>query len=175
MKNSSSSLKQMMRMNQKNRPFSERNNFDNMGQNGYPERCYRKTIIWYAKFAPTKHKCFIACECVNSHPGNPYLIYESRHKNRNPNRKWVSNTIICTPERGVWIWKAKFRRRKWKHNAVQFTWNCRTLWFINLRNVEQSKNRTGVFPKFLPTRKIYVTLQIRTPTWNQMRKWPRKN
>ena len=39
------------------------------------------TIILYANLAPTKRKCFIACECVSSHPANPQMTYESRHKN----------------------------------------------------------------------------------------------
>ena len=64
------------------------------------KKCYLTTIIWHAKLAPKKHKCLIVCEYVNSHPTNPPLIYESRHKNGNLIRKSVSHTMICMPERG---------------------------------------------------------------------------
>ena len=40
------------------------------------EKCYLTTITWYAKLAPTRRKCFIACPCVRSHPPT-----SSRHKN----------------------------------------------------------------------------------------------
>ena len=39
------------------------------------KRCCRIAIIWHAKLAPRRRKCFIA---------NPCFIYESRHKNGNP-------------------------------------------------------------------------------------------
>ena len=45
------------------------------------KRCYRTTIMWYAKLAPTRRKCFIVCECGSLQPTNPQLTYESRHKN----------------------------------------------------------------------------------------------
>ena len=64
------------------------------------KRCYLITINWYAKMAPTIRKCFIACESASSHPANPHLTHESRHKNGNPIRRWASNTMICMPERG---------------------------------------------------------------------------
>ena len=51
------------------------------------KKCYQKTFIWYTQLAPTRRKCFIARECVSSHPDNPYLIYKSHHKNGKPIRK----------------------------------------------------------------------------------------
>ena len=34
-------------------------------------RCHITTLNWYAKIAPTRRKCFIVCECANSHPPIP--------------------------------------------------------------------------------------------------------
>ena len=62
--------------------------------------CYRITNIWYAKLALTKRKCCIACECITSHPANPYLIYKSRHKSGYAVRKSDSNMMICMLECG---------------------------------------------------------------------------
>ena len=72
------------------------------------KKCYLTTFICYAKLAPTRRKCFIVCQCVNSHPANPQLIYESRHKNENLIRKWAPNTMICMPERGSVNTKSQF-------------------------------------------------------------------
>ena len=125
-------------------------------------RWYQITIICYAKLTPTRLKCFIACECFNSHPNSPYLIYKSRHKKENPIRKRASNTMICRPMRGSWT--DNFWRRKTKHNAVQFTRRCSTFWFINRSDVEHKRNRTRVFPRsFSPNgrtmwRNRYVSL-----------------
>ena len=60
---------------------------------------YLITIIWYARLAPTRRQCFIACECVSSQPNKPYLIYESRHKNGLLIGKWASNMTIGMLER----------------------------------------------------------------------------
>ena len=51
------------------------------------KKCFLLKFIWYSKLAPTRCKCFIACECVSSRPANPYLTYESRHKKGNLIRK----------------------------------------------------------------------------------------
>ena len=72
------------------------------------KRCYRITFIWYARLAPTRRKCFIVCECVSSHPANPQLTYESRHKNINLIWLWASNTMICMPERGCMTLNSQF-------------------------------------------------------------------
>ena len=45
--------------------------------------CYQTTNIWYAKLAAARDKCFMECNCVSSHPDNPYTIYRLRHKNGN--------------------------------------------------------------------------------------------
>ena len=52
-------------------------------------KCYQTTIIWYAKLALTRRKCFTECECVSSHPANHQPIYESIRTNTNPIPKWV--------------------------------------------------------------------------------------
>ena len=39
------------------------------------KKYYQITIIWYAKLAITKRKCFIGWECVSSHPANHGLTY----------------------------------------------------------------------------------------------------
>ena len=44
---------------------------------------YKTTIFWYAKLAPRRGKCLTVCDCVISHPNNPYAIYKSRLKNGN--------------------------------------------------------------------------------------------
>ena len=72
------------------------------------KRCYLLTFIWYAKLAPTRRKCFIACQRVSSRRGNPHLTYESRHKKGNMMRKWASNTMIWMPERGSVNTKCQF-------------------------------------------------------------------
>ena len=45
-------------------------NFGGLGRT-FLKMCYLTTIIWYAKLAPTRRKCFIVCECVSSHRANP--------------------------------------------------------------------------------------------------------
>ena len=72
------------------------------------KRCHQTTIIWYAKLAPTRRKCFIECDWVSSHPDNPYPIYRSHLKKGNLIRKWALNTMICMPERGSVTMKGHF-------------------------------------------------------------------
>ena len=76
------------------------------------KRCYRTTIIWYAKLAPTRCKCFVVWECVSAHPANHQLTYESSHKNINPIWMWALNTIICMPEPGSMIMNSQFLKLK---------------------------------------------------------------
>ena len=56
--------------------------------------CYRTTNIWYAKLAPTRRKCFIGCEFVNSHPTNHQLTYQSSCKYINPTRRWFLRSLL---------------------------------------------------------------------------------
>ena len=64
------------------------------------KRCYRTINNWYAKLAPIRRKYFIQWSCANSHPPNPYRIYQSHNMNGNQTQKLSWNTMICTPERG---------------------------------------------------------------------------
>ena len=64
------------------------------------KRCYRTVIIWYAKLAPKRRKCFIEWGCATSHPTNPYWIYKSHHVSGKQAQKLSLNTMSCTPEHG---------------------------------------------------------------------------
>ena len=130
-------------------------------------RCYRTTIIWYAKLAPTRCNCFIVCECVSSHPANPQLTYESRHKKINPIRMWPSNTMICMQERGNMTMNSQFltpRTKIQRHpirTKFQYSLTCQ------LRNWgTHQEPHTSVPQKFSLKRTNPVTQQIRTHAWN---------
>ena len=109
-------------------------------------RCYRITIFWYAKLAPTKRKCFIACDCISSKPDNLYAIYKSRHKNGNAFRARALDSIICMSKRGMWRIEPNFWHGLRYCGNTQFTQNFR---FESKRNVQHNSNHTRAFPRKL--------------------------
>ena len=94
------------------------------------KKYYQITIIWYAKVAPTRRKCFIGWECVSSHPANHQLTYESSHKNINPIPKWALITTICMREHGSMIINNQFLtmeimvKRSPTRTKIQYSLTC---------------------------------------------------
>ena len=122
------------------------------------KRCYGITIIWYPKWASTRNKCYIACDCFSSHVVNPYLIYESRHKNGNLIQKWASNTMICMPERGSVDTKSHFMTPKIiaQHQANNQKFQFSLIYQPRKHGTHQEPNKS-VPEKFFLKRTIYVT------------------
>ena len=119
---------------------------------------FNPLFTWYAKLAPTRRKCFTACECISSQPANPQLTYELRHKNGNMIRKWASNMRICMPERRSVNTKSQFLTpiivtlRHPIHPIFQFSLFCQ----LRKRGTHQEPHKS-ILQKFFLKRNIYVT------------------
>ena len=143
-------------------------NFDGLAHR-LSERCYPITITWYAKLATTRRKCFIACECVSSHPANRHLTYDPRHKNGNPIHKLASKTMICLPECGSVNTKSQFLTPKiiMQRHTTHPKSQCNLIYQPKKQWTTQKPH--GSVPEIIFfERKSYVTYQVPIPTWNLM-------
>ena len=82
-------------------------NFDGLTR-PLSKKYYQIIIIWYAKMASTRRKCFIRRECVSSHPTNHRLTYQSSPKKINPIPKRVLIMTIYVQERWRTILSSHF-------------------------------------------------------------------
>ena len=93
---------------------------------------YPTTILWYAKLALKRRKCFTACDCVGSQTDNLYPIFISHHKNGNLNQKWALYPMICMPERASLTMERQFSmpeaimQRHMFHPQLQYNLICQS-------------------------------------------------
>ena len=126
--------------------------------------CYLTAIIWYARLAPTRRKCFIVCECVSSHPANPQMIDESRHKNGNLIRKWACNTMIFIPEHGSVNTNNQFltpRRMQCQPILPKYQYSLMSL----LQKCGTHQKSHKVFPRKFSSNGTIMWRNTRIPTW----------
>ena len=137
---------------------------------------YQLTIIWYAKLASTRRKCFTGWECVNSHPANHQLTYESSHKNTNPILKWALITTICMQESGSVTISSQFLTPRTImqchpiHQKFQYS-----LIFQRRKWATRQELQRGVPQKIFLIQTKSMTSQIRIHTWNPMWSQARNN
>ena len=110
------------------------------------EKCYQTTIIWFAKLAPPKRKCLIACDCISSQPDNPHPICKSHLKKEIWSGKEHSLRWLVFYSMWRWFWNANFWRKRWEYNAPWSTPNCSKILLNAQRNVEHTRNLVSMFP-----------------------------
>ena len=111
------------------------------------KRCYRTTIIWYAKLAPTRSKCFKGSKCVSSQPTNHQLTYDSSHNNINPIPRWAVITTVCMQTRGSMILNSQFLTPRTVMQRHPIQKKLQYSLIFQRRKWGSHQNYTRVFPR----------------------------
>ena len=130
------------------------------------KRPHQMKIIWFAKIVQTKHKRCIVRDNSNSHPNNPYPMYNPGHENENRTRSLYARVWECDYEK--LISKYNCDNAAIPNSAERAVGSYSP---TDETTITQGTSREGSPELFSSPRQTdYVTERKRSPTWNLMRK-----